>query len=226
MPTWGRGGRAVGGDGRVWAARGARSPAPPVHGAGGASVGSCEVRRWVRHSVRCWSHATEGSQTRHVAGSWSQQRLLRASASRTDASRSSCWWPRPQWRWVRRDVGHMVWDTRTRSTPFGEHPGDHVRAEGADGDGRGAAPWPRSARSSALDSATRTRPEMPQVSGGGVKNERTRGRAGRCAPGFNVGSSGTRATPADHTDTLHPSGVHIALLTGPLGVVGVSPGAP
>ena len=44
-----------------------------------------------------------------------------------------------------------------------------------------------------------------------------------CAPGFHVGSSGTRATPADHTDTLHPSGVHIALLTGPLGVVGPAP---
>ena len=86
----------------------ARLPSP-VHGAGGASVGSCEVRRWVRHSVRCWSHATEGTQTRHVAGSQSQQGLLRASAVFTDASRSSCWWPRPQWRWVRRDVGHMVW---------------------------------------------------------------------------------------------------------------------
>ena len=53
--------------------------------------------------------------------------------------------------------------------------------------------------------------------------ERTRAA---CAPGFHVGSSGTRATPADHTDTLHPSGVHIALLTEPLGVVGVCPGAP
>ena len=48
----------------------------------------------------------------------------------------------------------------------------------------------------------------------------------RALRGFHVGSSGTRATPADHTDTLHPSGVHIALLTEPLGVVGVCPGAP
>ena len=142
MPTWGRGGRAVGGDGRVWAARGARPPAPPVHGAGGASVGSCEVRRWVRHSVRCWSHATEGSQTRHVAGSWSQQRLLRASASRTDASRSSCWWPRLSVALGAPGCGPHGVGTRARGRrPSAEHPGDHVRAEGAAGDGRRAAPW-------------------------------------------------------------------------------------
>ena len=66
---------------------------------------------------------------------------------------------------------------------------------------------------------------MPQVSGQGGKNERTRG-AGTCAPSFHVGSSGTRATPVDRADALHPPGVHIALLTEPLGVVGVCPGAP
>ena len=102
-----------------------------------------KVRRWARHSVMCWSHATEGSQTRHVAGSRSQQRLLRASASFTDASRSSCRWPRPQWHWVRRDVGHMVWrrahavDALRRAS---RRP--HVRAEGAAGDGRGAGRGP------------------------------------------------------------------------------------
>ena len=194
MPTWGRGGRAVGGDGRVWAARGARSPAPPVHGAGGASVGSCEVRRWVRHSVRCWSHATEGSQTRHVAGSWSQQRLLRASASRTDASRSSCWWPRLS------GAGCATWcgDARTRSTPFGEHPGNHVRAEGADADGRRAARGPRWACSSARASATR--PEMPQVSGEGSEmsqriSKASALRASRGLPGCRGDCHGSRRCP-------------------------------
>ena len=78
-----------------------------------------EVRRWVRHSVRCWAHATGGSQTRHVAGFWPQQGA--PLASRTGASRSARW-PRPHWRWVRRDVRHMVRHSPTRSVPFGEHP--------------------------------------------------------------------------------------------------------
>jgi hypothetical protein len=51
--------------------------------------------------------------------------------------------------------------------PSAEHPGDHVRAEGAAGDGHRAARGPRWARSSARASATR--PEMPQVSGEGSK---------------------------------------------------------
>ena len=36
-----------------------------------------------------------------------------------------------QWRWVRRGVRRMVRGARTWSTPFGEHPGDHVRVERA-----------------------------------------------------------------------------------------------
>ena len=182
MPTWGRGGRAVGGDGRVWAARGARSPAPPVHGAGGASVGSCEVRRWVRHSVRCWSHATEGSQTRHVAGSRSQQRLLRASASLTPTRRGAPAGGQGSVALGAPGCGPHGVGTRARGRrPSAEHPGDHVRAEGAAGDGRRAARGPRWACSSARASATR--PEMPQVSGEGSKMSQ-HSLAGPGAPGF------------------------------------------
>jgi hypothetical protein len=55
-----------------------------------------------------------------------------------------------QWRWVRRGVRRMVRGARTWSTPFGEHPGDHVRVERAADDGRGAArvpPGPAAPRS-------------------------------------------------------------------------------
>jgi hypothetical protein len=134
-----------------------------------------KVRRWARHSVRCWSHATEGSQTRHVAGSRSQQRLLRASASFTDASRSSCRWPRPQWHWVRRDVGHMVW-RRAHAVDALRRASRRPRAGRGSGRRRPRSrPRPPGRPAAPRDSATRTRPEMPQVSGQGGGNERTPG---------------------------------------------------
>ena len=199
VPTWGRGGRAVGGDGRVWAARGARSPAPPVHGAGGASVGSCEVRRWVRHSVRCWSHATEGSQTRHVAGSRSQQRLLRASASLTPTRRGAPAGGQGSVALGAPGCTPHGAGTRARGQrPSAEHPGDHVRAEGAAGDGHRAARGPRWACSSARASATR--PEMPQVSGEGSEmsqriSKASALRASRGLPGCRGDCHGSRRCP-------------------------------
>ena len=56
-----------------------------------------------------------------------------------------------------------------------------VWAEGADGDGRGAARGPRSARSSARDSGTRTRTSSLAVRG---VNEPTHDLAGNRAPAF------------------------------------------
>jgi len=46
--------------------------------------------------------------------------------------------------------------------------------------------------------------------------------AGSCAPSFHVGSLGAGATPADRADAMHPSGVLVTLLPGPLWVVGWS----
>lgn len=158
------------------------------------------MRRWARHSVRCWSHATEGAQTRHVAGSRSQQRLLRASASFTDASRSSCWWPRLSGAGCAGMWATWCGDARVWSTPLGERPGDHVRAEGAAGDGHRAARGPRWACSSARASATR--PEMPQVSGEGSKmSQHSRPqvralRASRGLPGYEGDCHGSRRRPA------------------------------
>ena len=198
VPTWGRGGRAVGGDGRVWAARGARSPAPPVHGAGGASVGSCEVRRWVRHSVRCWSHATEGSQTRHVAGSWSQQRLLRASASLTPTRRGA-----PAGGQGSGELGapgcgpHGVGarararrpSASTQATTCGPREPTLTAAEPLRGPGGPAAPR-----------ATPRRAEMPQVSGEGSEmsqriSKASALRASRGLPGCRGDCHGSRRCP-------------------------------
>ena len=219
VPTWGRGGRAVGGDGRVWAARGARSPAPPVHGAGGASVGSCEVRRWVRHSVRCWSHATEGSQTRHVAGSRSQQRLLRASASLTPTRRGA-----PAGGQGSGELGapgcgpHGVGGVRARgrrpsASTQGTMCGPRKRPVTAAEPPRG----PRSARSSARGSATRSAAGDAASFSRGVKKSATRKSRRLVRSGAHVGSSGAGATPTDRAEAPRPSSVHIALLPGPRG---------
>ena len=92
----------------------------------------------------------------------------------------------------------MVRGARTRSTPFGEHPGNHVRAEGADADGRRAARGPRWACSSARASATR--PEMPQVSGEGSEmsqriSKASALRASRGLPGCRGDCHGSRRCP-------------------------------
>lgn len=194
----------------AWAGRdGARAPAPRPPGwrrprraraLSPLRVAAVRVRRWARHSVRCWSHATELSQTRPVAGSRSQQRLLRASASFTDASRSSCWWPRLSGAGCAGMWATWCGDARVWPTPLGEHPGDRVRAEGAAGGGRRAARGPRWARSSARASATR--PEMPQVSGEGSKmSQHSRPqvralRASRGLPGYEGDCHGSRRRPA------------------------------
>jgi len=164
------------------------------------SAGACggvKVRRWVRRSVRYWSHATDRPQTRHVAGPWSQQGLLRASASCTDASRSARWWPRLSGAGCAGTWATWCGDARTRSTPFGEHPGGHVHAERADGDGRRAAPCPRSARSSARDSATRGRGRRcRKFLDRGVKSEHAAVRS-RLSRGL-LGHEGNSCRPHRH----------------------------
>ena len=89
--------------------------------------------------------------------------------------------------------------TRARGRrPSAEHPGDHVRAEGAAGDGRRAARGPRWACSSARASATR--PEMPQVSGEGSEmsqriSKASALRASRGLPGCRGDCHGSRRCP-------------------------------
>ena len=66
-------------------------------------------------------------------------------------------------RWVRRGVRHTVRGRARPSTPSMRALTGHVWAEGAGRRRSPSRPRPRWARSSALASTTRSRPEMPQV---------------------------------------------------------------
>ena len=176
--------------GRVGGARG--SLACPVHGlrrprrARACSrpprCGGAKVRRWVRHSVRCWSHATEGAHRRGTSpahgpssGCCAPRRVLPTRRGAPAGGQGSGELGAP-------GCGpHGVGARACGRRPSAEHPGDHVRAEGAAGDGHRAARGPRWACSSARASATR--PEMPQVSGEGSKMSQ-HSLAGPGAPGF------------------------------------------
>ena len=194
----------------AWAGRdGARSPAPPSTGLrrprraralSPLRAAAVRVRRWARHSVRCWSHATEGAQTRHVAGSWPQQRLLRASASFTDASRSSCWWPRLSGAGCAGMWATWCGDARVWSTPFG---GASRRPRAGRGSGRRRPPSrPRPSVGPQLRARLRDTAEMPQVSGEGSKmSQHSRPqvralRASRGLSGYEGDCDGSRRRPA------------------------------
>jgi hypothetical protein len=168
----GRGAQAAAGGWRrraAWAVRAGLARLPPSTGLrrprraralGRPGAAAVRVRRWARHSVRCWSHATEGAQTRPVAGSRPQQRRLRASASFTDASRSSCWWPRLSGAGCAGMWATWCGDARVRSTPLG-----------------GASRRPRAGRGS----GRRRPPSRPRPSVGPQLRARLRDTAGDAA---------------------------------------------
>jgi hypothetical protein len=118
VPTWGRGDRAAAGDGPCGRCAMGFARLPPVHGAGGASAGACS------QPAQCGGRegAALGTPQREVLVARDRRApdaaRRRLTVPATAAARLGGFYRRveelllvakAQWRWVRRDVGHMVW---------------------------------------------------------------------------------------------------------------------